>query len=83
VLSARQGAMLNAGMVNAGSSYFPPPLFCESFRVIGRFLRFQNPFKYTRRSRINPKCGLIAPAVARIAHLYQGFRFASRALTES
>ena len=35
------------------SSYFTPPHFCESFADSGRIPRLQNPFKYTRKSRIN------------------------------
>jgi hypothetical protein len=59
--------MVNSGMVNAGSSYFSPTAFCESFRVFGRIPRFQNPFKYTRSLRINPKT---QPRTA--AKLHQG-----------
>jgi hypothetical protein len=55
--------MVNARMVNAGSSYFPPPHFCESFRVLGRILCFKNPVKYTRIFEINQ------PRAARRSHL--------------
>jgi hypothetical protein len=45
--------MVNAGMVNARTSYFSPTTFCESFRVFDRIPRFQNPFKYIGRLQIN------------------------------
>jgi len=47
--------MVNADVVNAGSAYFSPATFCESFRVFGRIPRLQNPFKYVCNSRINHK----------------------------
>jgi hypothetical protein len=47
--------MVNAGKVNAGSSYFSPATFCESFPVSGRIPRLQNPFKYTCGFVINQK----------------------------
>jgi hypothetical protein len=50
--------MLNAGMVNSESSCFARALFCDFFRVSGRFLRFKNPFKYIRGFQINQKQGL-------------------------
>ena len=53
VKARRRRGMVNAGLVNAGSSYFSPPSFCESFPVFGRIPRFQNPFKYICRSRIS------------------------------
>ena len=45
--------MVNARMVNGGSSYFSLATFCEFFRDSGRFLHLQNPFKYTRNFPIN------------------------------
>ena len=54
--------MLNARLVNARISYFPPATFCESFAVFGRIPRFQNPFKYTRNFQINQSRGLAAGA---------------------
>ena len=45
--------MLNAGMVNAPGSYFPPPCFCRSFAVFGQIPRSQNPVKYGRGIEIN------------------------------
>jgi hypothetical protein len=52
--------MLNADLVNARTSYFSPPHFCESFAVSGRISRFRNPFKYTRNFRINqPQSGAL------------------------
>jgi hypothetical protein len=45
--------MLNAAKVNARVSYFPPPAFADLFAFFGRILPFQNPFKYTRSSRVN------------------------------
>jgi hypothetical protein len=45
--------MVNAGMVNGASAYFPPATFCESFRVFGQIPQFQNPFKYIRKSLVN------------------------------
>jgi hypothetical protein len=45
--------MLNARLVNARTSHFSPPYFCESFAVFAPILRFQKPFKYTRNFRIN------------------------------
>jgi hypothetical protein len=47
--------MVNAGVVNARSACFPHADFCEIFRALGQFPRFQNPFKYNRRLRINHK----------------------------
>ncbi len=47
--------MVNADVVNAGSPYFSPATFCESFRVFGRIPCFQNPFKYICNLRINHK----------------------------
>jgi hypothetical protein len=47
--------MVNSGMVNGPKSYFPPPCFCESFAVLGRIPRFQNPVKYVRRFEVNHK----------------------------
>jgi hypothetical protein len=46
--------MLNAGKVNAGSSYFSPQYFCEFFSAFATIPRFQNPVKYKRNSRLNP-----------------------------
>jgi hypothetical protein len=45
--------VVNTDMVNAGSAYFMPQHFCESFADSGRISRLQNPFKYTRRFNIN------------------------------
>jgi hypothetical protein len=47
--------VVNARVVNAAIAYFSPATFCESFRVFGLIPRFQNPFKYICRSRINRK----------------------------
>jgi len=47
--------MVNADVVNAGTSYFSPATFCEFFRVLGRIPCFQNPFKYICNLRINHK----------------------------
>ena len=35
--------MLNARLVNALISYFPPPSFCETFHVFGRICDFRIP----------------------------------------
>ncbi len=51
--AAYAGGMVNARMVNAAPSYFPPPHFCESFPAFAPIPRFRNPFKYTGRLRIN------------------------------
>ncbi len=56
--------MVNTDIVNAGSLYFLPATFCESFRVFGRISRFQNPFKYTRGFNINQYFDQNAPAEA-------------------
>ncbi len=47
--------MVNAGLVNGRESHLPPPLFRESFPVLGRISHFQNPFKYKRIREINHK----------------------------
>jgi hypothetical protein len=47
--------MVNNGMVNANSLYFPQHTFCEIFAVLGRFLRLKNPVKYIRRIEISYK----------------------------
>jgi hypothetical protein len=47
--------MVNTGVVNANTRYFPPAAFCESFAVLGRIPRFQNPFKYNANIWINPE----------------------------
>jgi hypothetical protein len=52
--------MVNAGVVNGWSAYFPPAAFCESFAVFGQIPRFQNPFKYTRKFHINRKTAHLA-----------------------
>ena len=49
----RHDIIVNADIVNAKIAYFSPPHFCESFLVFGRFLRFENPVKYTRIFEIN------------------------------
>jgi len=59
--------MVNASVVNAPKSYFSPPCFCESFAVLGRIPRFQNPVKYTRRFEINHNT--VHPARASAARL--------------
>jgi hypothetical protein len=45
--------MVNAGIVNAHASHFFQPHFRESFRALGRFPRFKNPFKYTHNFPVN------------------------------
>ena len=45
--------MVNAAKVNGGSSCPAQAAFCVFFRVLGRFLRFQNPFKYNRNLPVN------------------------------
>ena len=45
--------MLNANKVNARSSCVIRAHFCEFFLVLGRFLLFKNPVKYTRIFAIN------------------------------
>jgi hypothetical protein len=65
--------MVNAGVVNGGSSYFSPPRFCESFADLGRILRLQNPFKYTRNFNINGSRGVFSRTHTDIAYIYQWF----------
>jgi hypothetical protein len=47
--------MVNIGKVNGELSRSFLPYFCEFFLVLGRFLRFENPFKYKRDCEINHK----------------------------
>ena len=49
----RRRGMVNVGVVNARVSCFLRATFCESFPVLGRIPRFQNPVKYRRRFDIN------------------------------
>ena len=45
--------MLNAVLVNAGSTCPFRAVFCVFFRVLGRFLHFKKPVKYDSNCRIN------------------------------
>ncbi|MGO9486074.1 MAG: hypothetical protein ACLPX9_16070 [Rhodomicrobium sp.] len=45
--------MVNAHLVNARLSYFMLPQTCEFFPAFAPIPRLQNPFKYTRKFRIN------------------------------
>ena len=55
-------AHLNAGMVNSSRACLKRVLFCDSFRVSGRFLHFKNPVKYICHAGINRKSGAFRPA---------------------
>jgi hypothetical protein len=68
--------MLNARLVNAESSYFPPATFCESFAVFGRIPCFQNPFKYTGKFDINPETVHFAGGRACAITFYRAFSMA-------
>ena len=54
--------MVNDGMVNARSTCENRAYFCEIFAVLGRFPRFKNPVKYSRRIDINHDTVRFAPA---------------------
>ena len=45
--------MVNANVVKAAPLCFLRALFCDIFRVLGRFLHFKKPVKYDSNSRIN------------------------------
>ena len=53
--------MVNSSLVNARESRLPPPLFRESFPVLGQIPHLQNPFKYKRIREINRKTAHPAP----------------------
>ncbi len=73
--------MVNADIVNADSSYFPPATFCESFLVLGRIPRFQNPFKYARGFNINQRKAMQADLAATFIAQYQRLTKTARPLT--
>ena len=45
--------MVNAAKVNGGCPCLARAVFCEIFRVSGRFLCFKNPVKYIGGSRVD------------------------------
>jgi hypothetical protein len=44
---------VNAGVVNADPPIFCPQHFCEFFPAFATNPRFQNPFKYNCKSKVN------------------------------
>jgi hypothetical protein len=69
--------MLNARMVNARISCTTRAHFCESFLVLGRFLLFKKPLKYTAIFDINQNKG---PAAADRHERRRRFSFRFNAL---